>query len=236
MRKKYIDDVIMPTVVDNDRVVPVEVIYASPERWKSIRKDGYLRDPKNDKLQTPLIALRRTAITRNALTNPSNKYVYQTQQASWNNRNVYDRFAVQNGIKPSQQYNNVIIPDYVDLTYEVLLWTEYQEQMNSLLEQINVENDEWWGLRNQYKFRVRIDDYNNQNELPAENQRYVRTTFNMKVSAYLIPERMVKNFAPASTNWKRYSVKKIVAVMETDWTNSPDPQHYLAKMEAKKDK
>ena len=229
----YIDHVIKPSINDNDRVVPVEVIYASPERWKSIRKDGFMRDPKNDKLQTPLIALRRTAIARNGLTNPSNKYVYQTHKLSWNKNNAYDRFALQNNIQPSEQFNNVIVPDYVDLTYEVLLWTEYQEQMNHLVEQINVENDEWWGLRNQYKFRVRIDNYDNQNELPAENQRFVRTTFNMKVSAYLVPERMVKNFVPSATNQKMFSSKKFVTFIEVDQTGGTPAEGYYARMNAR---
>ena len=216
----YIDNQIKPTIVDNDRVVPVQVMYASPERWKTIKKDGYLRDPKNDKLQTPIIALRRTQIARNNMTNPSNKYVYMSYEGKWNKKNAYDRFAVQNGITPSKQMRNIIVPDYVDLTYEVLLWTEYQEQMNSLLEQIHVENEEWWGLKNQYKFRVHIENYDNQSELPAENQRYVRTTFNMKVSAYLVPERMVKNFVPTSTNTTSFTAKKTVIFVETDNTNT----------------
>jgi len=38
----------------------------------------------------------------------------------------------------------------------------------------------------------------------------------MKVSAYLIPERMVKNFALASTNAKNFTVKKTVDFEEID--------------------
>lgn len=46
---KYVEEIIKPTIEDNGRVIPVPVIYASPERWKAIRKDGYLRDPMNEK-------------------------------------------------------------------------------------------------------------------------------------------------------------------------------------------
>ena len=206
---------IEPSVVDNGRIIPVPIIYASPERWKAIRKDGYLRDPMNDKAQTPLITIRRTNVSRNGkMTNPSNKYLYMTHQTKWNNRNAYDQFAILNGVTPSKELRNVIVPDYVDLTYNVILWTEYTYQMNSLIEQLNVENDEYWGQRNSYKFRIKITDFGTDSELPAEGTRHVRTDFKMLVSAYLLPERMVKNFELKSTNSKYYTSKKFVLFTE----------------------
>ena len=44
--KYYFDNVIQPTVSAHDGNKPVPVIYASPERWKSIAKSGLLRDTK----------------------------------------------------------------------------------------------------------------------------------------------------------------------------------------------
>lgn len=220
----YITTVIKPTIIDNDRSVPVPVIYATPERWKTIRKDGVVRDNQMDKALTPIIVLRRTNLKRNDMTNPSNKYVYRTFHNPWNRRNAYDKFAVLNGITPSQELTQVIVPDYITINYEVILWTDFQEQMNSLIEQINVENEEWWGQRNQFKFRVRIDDYSSTSDLPAETDRLVRNTFNMTVQAYLLPERMVKNFQLNSTNFKQYTAKKLVTFVEVESTHIPkDP-------------
>lgn len=231
----YVQNIISPTVIDNERVVPVPVVYANPERWKSIRKDGFMRDQDNDKAQTPLIVFRRVNVGRNPdMSNPNNKYLYLTHQTRWNSRNTYDRFAVQNGIRPSLETHQVIVPDYVDITYEVILWTELQSQLNGLIEQINVENEEWWGVKNQYKFRVRIDDYSDGSDLPAENQRFVRTAFNMNVSAYLVPERMISNFTSLSTNSKKYTVKKVISFVETDFTNSPEVTGYYDTLKAKK--
>ena len=40
----YFNEVIKPSVEDNGENVKVPVMYASPERWKSITKDGFIRD------------------------------------------------------------------------------------------------------------------------------------------------------------------------------------------------
>jgi hypothetical protein len=206
----YMRDTIQPMITENDmqKVVPIE--YGSGERWQTIRQDGFLREPSTGKLLAPLIVVRRTAVKQGQLINPNNKYVYTTLATGWNVNNVYDQFAVLNRIRPAQQLRTVIVPDYMDLSYEIVMWTEYQSQMDTLIEQINVENYEFWGPRNNFKFRVSIDSFDSQNNLPATSERLVRTEFQMKVSAYLIPERYVKNFKLASTNQKAFSPKKIV--------------------------
>mgnify|MGYP003129092078 FL=1 len=40
----YFDEVIKPSVEDNGENIPVPVLYGSVERWKSILRDGYLRN------------------------------------------------------------------------------------------------------------------------------------------------------------------------------------------------
>jgi hypothetical protein len=128
---------------------------------------------------------------------------------------VYDRFAVVNGIKPSKQIRQVMIPDYIQLSYDVLIWTEYQEQMNQLIEQINVEADEYWGKRNQYKFRVFIKEYSDNSDLPSDEARFIRTSFRMLVDAYLVPEKVMLRYKPVSTNVETFTKKKVIAITET---------------------
>jgi len=210
----YFQNTIKPSIDDNGNLRPVDVLYGTAERWATVRKDGFLRDSMNNKLLTPLIMLRRTNVSRSQPMNPNNKYLYTTLDTGWNVRNVYDKFAVLNGITPSRQLRKVMIPDYMELTYEVVLWTEYQEQMDRLIEQINIEAEEFWGKRNNFKFRVNINEFVSQADLPASGDRVIRTTFQMKVNAYLIPERMVKNFKLMSTSEKTYTAKKVVAFTE----------------------
>jgi hypothetical protein len=216
----YLSDTIKPTVIDNETVRMVPVLYGTPERWSTFRKDGIIREPGSDKAQTPVVMLRRTSVERAPLTNPSNKYLETSWETGWNKRNAYDKFAVLNNIRPSRQFHAVIIPDYVTVTYDVVLWTEYEEQMSDLIGQIQVEGDEYWGTRNGYKFRVRIDGFDSQTELEASQDRVVRSVFQMKVSAYLVPERMIKNFRLSPTTRKAYTAKKMVVIIETDGTTS----------------
>jgi hypothetical protein len=210
----YLTTVIGPTINDNETVRSVPVLYGIPERWATVRKDGFLRDPQNDKLLTPAIMLTRTTVKQSKLVNPNNKYMHRTVTREWNNRNVYDRYALQNGIRPSLKIRNVIIPDYMDLTYDVIMWTEYQQQMDTLIEQINVENHEFWGNRNAFKFAISIEEFQGNNELPPSGDRVVRTRFQMNVQAYLLPEKVIQNFKLASTNKEEFTKKKII-VTET---------------------
>src|SRR6056300_1230540 len=59
----YFDDVIKPSVEDNGENVKVTVMYASPERWKSIQRDGFIQDKKRQTI-TPVIVYRRTSIAK----------------------------------------------------------------------------------------------------------------------------------------------------------------------------
>ncbi len=216
---KHLAEFIKPTLEQDGKQLLVPVRYANSERWQQVRKDGVLRDGAG-LVQTPIILFRRTGIARNPLTNPVNKHIDRTYQTGWNKNNIYDKFAVQNGITPSRELVSVTIPDYVDLTYDFLLWTDYIEQMNPLIETLNFEMDSYWGDRGEFKFKVRVDDYTIDTEVPAEGDRYVKASFQMKVNAYLLPETFMtvdKGIQP--TDRLRYSRKKVVIIQEIDGTN-----------------
>ena len=60
----YFNEVIKPEVEVNKEKVKVPCIYASPERWNQITKQGFLRDKKRQ-IIVPLIVYKRTSMTRN---------------------------------------------------------------------------------------------------------------------------------------------------------------------------
>jgi hypothetical protein len=60
----YLENVIKPTVIQNDKQIAVPIIYGSPERWKSIQADGFYRD-KNGKTMVPLIMFKRESFEKN---------------------------------------------------------------------------------------------------------------------------------------------------------------------------
>ena len=61
--KWHIDNVIKCTIVENNTVIKVPVIFASGEKWAMIQKHGYLRDNQG-KVLTPLIVIQRTGTSR----------------------------------------------------------------------------------------------------------------------------------------------------------------------------
>ena len=214
---KYMDEVIQPFVVQDELKVSVPILYANPERWKNTRKDGVLRDTRG-KLQIPLIMIKRDSIRKNNLNNPVNKYLERDfYSTSWNSRNKYDRFAIQNGIKESKKYVAVMYPDFYDVNYSCMIWTEYQQQMNGLVEQISFEVENYWGETNKYKFKTSVQEYTNSVELPHRSDRLVRSEFKMMVKAYLLPETTVDKYGnPLDTNMVRFTNKKLVVTERID--------------------
>ena len=59
----YFENVIKPMVFENGEQVKVPVMYASPERWYSINKNGFMRDSKR-RIILPVIAFRRTGMEK----------------------------------------------------------------------------------------------------------------------------------------------------------------------------
>lgn len=215
---KYLSNRIEPLVSQDGKSIKVPVIYGNPERWKSVQKDGVLRD-KFNKIQLPIIMIRRVSLKKSKSNSPVNKYLEREFETGWNKYNPYDKFALANNIRPVKKYITTPTPDYFDISYECIIWTEYMEQMNKLIEQISFEDDEFWGERGKYKFRTQIDEYKTETTLPDIQDRLVRTKFNLNVSAYLIPERMLDKYGKLKqTSQTRYSVKKTIVFTEIDDT------------------
>lgn len=211
---KYLQNNIKPVVTQQGKQVQVPVIYGNPERWKSAQQDGNIRD-KNGMIMLPIMMLRRKSIKENRINSPVNKYQSYTFQTKWNSRNIYDRFAALNGVIPSQVYTTTIIPDFYDINYEGMIWTEYMEQMNSVVENITFESNEYWGDANNYKFIVKISQVDNSTELPSNNARLVRSQFNIDVKGYILPKSALTAAGKRSMTSKlQYSPKKTVFTEE----------------------
>lgn len=189
----------------------VPVIYGSPELWKSVQKDGYYRD-KNSKIQTPLIMVKRTSVEkRRDLSNkidPNFPQVYQTFSQAYSNRNQYDRFSLLNNRIPQKEFYTVVMPDYINLTYEGLIWTDFVEQMNGIVEAVNYASDGYWGDMNKFKFRTTVSSFGNTVEVSTNDNRLVRTSFSLNILGYIVPENLQKYTAHKGS--KFYSKSEIV--------------------------
>ena len=123
----YFDEVIQPSVDDNGENTKVPIMYASPERWKAIKRDGFMRDKKRQ-IITPVIAYRRTSIEKDQSIpqdklDANNPNLFYTFEKKFSQENRYDNFSTQIGLLPQREYYNVMLPDYVTLQYDFIIWT-----------------------------------------------------------------------------------------------------------------
>lgn len=208
---QYMSDVIIPEVEENGVKVKVPLIYGNAERWTNVRKEGYLRDARG-KIQIPIAMFKRNSIERDSSLQFFNEDLYLPTYKKWTKKNKYDRFSLMNNTRPSFELYNIRIPEYITLTYEVMVWTSFTEHMNKIVEAFQWATDRYWGTEDKYKFRVRIDSFDNQQEVGEGSERIIRTSFTMAVNAYILPDR----YANLPTMKKEYSVKKLVFGVETD--------------------
>jgi hypothetical protein len=213
----YMTTRIKPIVTQQGVQVQVPIIYGNPERWKSAQQDGILRDTVG-KIQLPIIMIRRSSMKKTSINSAVNKYYDREFYTGWNRRTPYDKWNLTNKITPSREYiNTTAAPDYYEITYKCMVWTEYMEQMNSVIENISFESDEFWGEPNQYKFRTIIKSFETLSELPNTSDRVVRTQFDMTVYGYLLPDSQLDvGLNRGLVTKKRYGIKKAVVFTEVD--------------------
>ena len=211
----YFQNVIKPSAMQNGVKIPVPFIYGSPERWASVQKDGYYRD-KDGKMQAPLIMFKRDSVEKNrALGNKmdaNNPIHYGVFEKKYSRKNTYDAFGILTNRIPIKEYYGVIIPDYVNLVYSCTVFTEYVEQMNKIVEAINFASDSYWGDPERFKFRAAIDNYTTTTELVEGNDRTVKTTFQIKMAGYIVPDTI--NTSVANPR-KFFSKASVVFKIET---------------------
>ena len=222
----YFQNVIRPYVVQNEERIEVPVIYGSPEKWKSYQKDGYYRDV-NGAIMAPLIMFKRDSIEKNRTiankldANKPNNYTVTEKQYSPGN--VYSNFNVLTNRAPTTTYYASVVPDYLTLTYSCVVFTYYVAQLNKIVEAIEYASDAYWGNPEQFQFQTRIDTFNTVTELQNNAERLVRSTFNIKVYGYIVPEVLQKDL----NSIKKFSSKsKIIINLESTITNPTNEIQY----------
>lgn len=220
----YIKNVIKPTVQEANEQVKVTIMYGNEERWKSVRKRGVMRD-KNNSLILPLIMLKRTAVEKSD-TLPGyehdirRKYTEVVRKSGWSKDNRYSKFSVQNGNLPVYENLVTTIPNYVNMTYEFVLWTNFIEQMNPLIETFMEHDKTYWGDKDTYRFVCSLDSVSDASEMNQEGERFIKSTFSVSTKAYLLPEE-TNSIVMGKMNQvqKRLTPSKVVFGFEGNATN-----------------
>jgi hypothetical protein len=209
--KWFIDNEIRPQITADEQLVSVPVIFANGEKWDNVRRLGYMRDEKG-MLQSPAILLKRSSVAeRDAVKTldvnrpqSDNVRVYKTK---YNERNRYsDTLYPVPTNKPLEEQKIYIvdIPKYVTVEYELLLWCDFTEQINELIDQILPYGRFAWG-NDENKFTTTIGSISFETVNTVGEDRLVRATIPLTVLGTLLSEQEARR----STLRKMYSVKKV---------------------------
>ena len=186
----YFNEVIKPTVKDNNEIVEVPVYYANPERWKIIQKNGYLRDVKGQ-MVTPLIIFKRTSVTKDenntflarSISPASSNYTFKKKYTK-ENRFTQTSTLFEND-EPLEEAHNVVMPSYVTVNYNCIVFTPYIDQMNQIIEKISWSKNSYWGEPDKFKFKAAITSFTDASEF--EGERIIKNTFDLSMKGYLVP-------------------------------------------------
>ncbi len=189
----------------------VPILFATGERWKTVREKKGIRD-ENKTLILPLLTIQRLDIDRTPGFNSFGQEVPSitiSSQIHGKTQNLQNQLKQRrlNGFpqvtkdKVVREYFTLPTPDYATVYYQVLIWTQYTEHMNEILEKIfhsydykdsfvlPVDYDGKKPLGNSYYFvGFRDGNLSSQSNFEefTDQERIIRYTYNIKVSAFFI--------------------------------------------------
>jgi hypothetical protein len=207
----HFNNVLKLSVYQNNNTILVPVIYGDPEKWKSVQRDGYYRDDAS-RIMPPLLMFKRASVVQNrTLGNKldgNRAYNVQLFEKPFSKRNIYDNFNVLRNQKPQKEYAVVVTPDYVTVNYKCIMWTNFVEQMDKLIEAVNFASNSYWGDPSSFQFLVKMETFSDIQTYEQGEDRLVRTDFDMTLNGYLIPDSL--NAYLAQLTSKTYNLCKVV--------------------------
>lgn len=208
----YLEEVVLPKLEQNNQSITIPVVYGNSERWVGARRQGVYRDASG-KIQLPLMMVRRTSVAKNESMAMLNRHVSYRSITKYSKQNKYDRFSILGPTaKPKYNIYNITMPDYVEINYECMAWTNFTEQLNLVVESLSFASDEYWGDKHKFKFNTTIADYNIVNEVGEGTERINRVEFTLNVKAYLLPEK----FDGQDTVKKGGNITRVATIVTTE--------------------
>ena len=212
----YFQEVLKLSVYQNNDTILVPIIYGSPEKWKAVQKDGYYRDGAL-KIMSPLLMFKRSSITQNrTLGNKLDGNAaanVQLFEKTFSKRNIYDNFRILQNQKPQKEFTVVVTPDYVTVSYTCVIWTNFVEQMDKLIEAVNFASNSYWGDPSKFQFLAKMETFTDAQTYEQGEDRLVKTEFELSLNGYLVPDSL--NAYLAQLTSRTYNLCKIVFNTET---------------------
>lgn len=222
----------------------VPVIFASGERFAMIRDKKGLRD-ENKILILPLITVQRLDIDRTlgfagmGIETPNIVVSKRVHPETNFKQNLFEQ---RNKLWPTVRKNKVIyqiftipFPDFCTVYYQIMIWSQYQNEMNSILEKIfytfdlqdsfvmpiNYDKNEIKlkgknGFFVGFRETTSLASQNNFEEF-TDDERIIRYQYNIKVPAYFVldPPDKTLSYGKEIAGTKNDSGKHIVYRQQT---------------------
>jgi hypothetical protein len=205
----------------NEGFTRVPVLWQSPERAFQVKNKKELRDD-GDALKLPLISIERTGITKDP-TNKGGfqAHIYSDKKNGRTGRMVIAKrvkqdktrnFAVASGTRTGKtngvlqqhyprvnnkvvvQYLSIPIPIYVNIQYKIIIKSQYQQQMNELMEPFLARTGQINSFilkRDGHMYEAFMDQsFNHTNNVSnlGEDERLFSSEIGIRVLGYLIGE------------------------------------------------
>lgn len=213
--KWHIENIINPTIVEENSIISVPVLFAAGEKWAAVQKHGYLRDNQG-KLLTPLIMIKRNSVSKRE--DLQDLKVLESEEAritferKYSKQNRYGRFNLSQR-PPEKELYSIDVPKYVQVEYELLCWTNNTIQLNELVEQFIWFDGKAFG--DSHKFITHIDPPSFENINSTGEDRLIRATMGMRTKAYILNTRGPN----APTMYKINPINRLIIGMEVDATS-----------------
>jgi len=208
----YLDEVINIHTTTNKGWTKIPVIWHGSERPFQIKNNKELRDSVG-KLKLPLMSIQRSSVAREDnfkgafqatigevedYRGGSVEITKTIQQEKTRNFANADRNRINRGPKGKTDNSKIVyetisvpVPTYVTCKYEIVVKTEYQQQMNDILPSFVFDTRNNFIVEyNGHRYEVFVEDnYNINNVTNLKNEeRIFESKINFKVLGYLVGE------------------------------------------------
>lgn len=186
------------SITQNGEHREVPVIFDHPERWKWAANQDL--KSAGDRILYPLLVINRESAQTDTARDIPNKGAFNMSpkggnfvaKQRWSQNNRYDDFNALKDRVPSYEYYIVRVPNYIDVSYQCTLRTEYRINANTIQERVNYRSREYWGDPDRWLFWVEAGSFDQSVEGGNDEAQYVETTFGLDVKAYVLPEESYK--------------------------------------------
>lgn len=211
----HIKNIMKPTVREAGEVVKCPVLYGNEERWKSVRANGVLRD-NNNSVILPLMMIRRTGLSMNPDLPLSfdhdvrGEFISVIRGNKWSKKNYYDKFSVQTGAKPSMELIATGMPDFVVVSYNIMMFTAYMDQMADLIDLWVEHLETYFGDSTKYKLLSALEgDISDASEMDSAGERIIKNELSITIKGYMIPEFTDNLFGKSAEMSKILTPRKV---------------------------